>query len=114
MIISNIKMNMNKIDYLPNDIMSLILNIRTEQNKKDLDKKIKEWKEESENQYIYLTNEIEQYSIAELPIYDRYDNLIGEIKYLSPYEVLKMLRDEKEMRINDTLNNNFLDFSRYN
>lgn len=38
MIISNIKMNMNKIDYLPNDIMSLILNIRSEEMKKDKEK----------------------------------------------------------------------------
>lgn len=101
---------MNNQNYLPQDIMSLILNMRTESNKNDLEKKIEIWKEESEDQYIYLTNEIDQYFIAELPNYDRYGDMIGEIKYLSPYEVLKMLREEKEMRknyISDNFNDNY-------
>ena len=78
--------NQKNMNYLPNDLMSLILSIRTEEMKKDLDKKIEEWKEESEIAYIYLTNEIDQYFIEEL----------AAEKLFSPFQVLQQLREERE------------------
>ena len=93
---NNIKMN----NYLPNDLMSLILSIRTEEMKKDLDKQIEEWKEESEEDYICLTNDIDQYFIKELAVYEHL-NLVEDAKLFSPYEVLKDLRQERQERIND-------------
>lgn len=78
---------MNNNNYLPTDLMSLILSIRTEEMKKDLDKKIEEWKGESEIAYIYLTNEIDEYFIEELE----------GAKLFSPFQVLKQLREEREI-----------------
>jgi len=88
---------MNNQNYLPQDIMSLILNMRTESHKNDLEKKIEIWREESEEQYIYLTNEIDQYFIEELAQYDHL-TMIEDAKLFSPFEVLKDLRNEREQR----------------
>lgn len=85
---------MNNQNYLPQDIMSLILNMRTESNKNDLEEKIEIWREESENQYIYLTNEIDEYFIEELAQYNHL-TMIEDAKLFSPFEVLRMLREEK-------------------
>jgi hypothetical protein len=94
MSVNNININMNNQNYLPQDIMSLILNMRTESNKNDLEKKIEIWKEESEDQYIYLTNEIDEYFTEELAQYDHMTK-IEDAKLFSPFEVLRMLREEK-------------------
>jgi len=87
------------MNHLPNDLMSLILNIRTEGMKKDLDKKIEEWKKDSEDSYVYMTNEISEYFMKESSIHDHphYESC----KFYSPFEVLQLLREEKE----DALNN---------
>jgi len=97
MSVNNININMNNQNYLPQDIMSLILNMRTESHKNDLEKKIEIWREESEEQYIYLTNEIDQYFIEELAQFDHL-TMIEEAKLFSPFEVLKELRNEREER----------------
>jgi len=97
MSVNNININMNNQNYLPQDIMSLILNMRTESHKNDLEKKIEIWREESEEQYIYLTNEIDQYFIEELAQYDHL-TMIEDAKLFSPFEVLKDLRNEREQR----------------
>lgn len=89
---------MNNVNYLPQDLMSLIMNMRTESMKKDLDKQIEEWKEESEDDYIRLTNEIDLYFIDELPIFEHL-TLVEDATRFSPYEVLRVLREEKQERI---------------
>ena len=110
--VENIKMN--NANYLPSDLMSLILNMRTESMKKDLDKQIEEWKEDSEDDYIRLTNEIDMYFIDILPVYDHL-TMVEDAKLFSPYEVLQVLREEKQERINERLNNTEIeeDFGNY-
>ena len=82
------------MNYLPQDLMSLIMNIRSEEIKKDYDKKIKKWKEESEDTYISLTNEIcYHFTIEEA----QYDNLtkIEDAIFDNPYKVLREIREQK-------------------
>ncbi len=90
---------MNNMNYLPNDLMSMILNMRTEMMKNDLDTKIKEWREESEEIFITLTNEIDEYFIEEQEQYDHLTK-IEDAKLFSPFKVLQDLRTEKEERCN--------------
>jgi len=90
---------MNNINHLPTDLMSLILSIRTEEMKKDLDKQIEEWKEDSENSFIYMTNEIHFYFTEEGPIFNNL-GLVEDAKLFSPYRVLQDLRSAREDRIN--------------
>jgi len=94
------------MNHLPQDLMSLILSIRTEEMKKDLDKQIEEWKEDSEECYIYLTNEIDQYFIDELPTYDHL-TLVEDAKLFSPFQVLQELREEKQERLNAEIEEDF-------
>tara|TARA_R110000782_G_scaffold165985_1_gene257970 strand:+ start:701 stop:970 length:270 start_codon:yes stop_codon:yes gene_type:complete len=70
------------------------MNIRSEEIKKDYDKKIKKWKEESEDTYISLTNEIcYHFTIEEA----QYDNLtkIEDAIFDNPYKVLREIREQK-------------------
>jgi len=98
-----VNFKMNNANYLPQDLMSLIMNMRTESMKKDLDKQIEEWKEDSEDDYIRFTNEIDYYFIDVLPVYEHL-TLVEDAKLFSPYEVLQQLREEKQERIQQRLN----------
>lgn len=96
---------MNNMNYLPNDLMSLILSIRTEEMRKDLDKKIdkqiEEWKEDSEDDYIRFTYEIHYWFTEEGPKFNHLE-LVEDAKLFSPYQVLQELREARQERINDT------------
>jgi len=92
---------MNNMNYLPQDLMSLILSIRTEEMKKDLDKQIEEWKEDSEDDYIRFTNEIHFWFTEEGPKFNHLE-LVEDAKLFSPYQVLQELREARQERINDT------------
>ncbi len=87
--------NMNNTNYLPNDLMNLILTIRTQEMVKVLDKKIENWREEHEEQFMYVDNQISEYFVSELARYEHL-SLEEDCIYFSPFHVLKMLREEKE------------------
>ncbi len=87
------------MNYLADDLMSIIINMRTEMMINDLNTKIKEWREESEETYITLTNEIDEYFIEEQAQYDHLTK-IEDAKLFNPFKVLQDLRTEKEQRGN--------------
>lgn len=95
---------MDNANYLPNDLMSLILNMRTESMKKDLDKQIEEWKEINEEDMISLTNEIHFYFIEHNTIFNHNGEIEEEAKLFSPYRVLQDLRSEREERLQLRIN----------
>ena len=90
--------NFNKMNnYLPSDLMTMILNIRSVEMEKDFNIKLEEYKEEHEEKYMYVDNQISEYFVSELAIYEHL-TLEEDCKYFSPFYVLKMLREERENR----------------